>query len=413
MTTAMFWRRDILPNGLRVLFFPKRNANTTQLSVAVEFGSNQEPPENAGVAHFLEHMIAGGSTKRVLLSRDIESSGGILDLYTDHEHMMCTMDFLPEQIANASNILSELLFNHHFEEEKFYRERKIILNELAEALDVPSERIEDLMLKNLFRDHPIKRPVGGFPKTVKQLTLNHLRDAHKTNYVPENMILILTGNFSEESEEIVLKNFANRCASGIFSRKYYPIEANKQKMQVVKKKAGISQTYLSIGAKTVCSTHKDVAALDVASAVLNGGTSSRLFIELREKHALTYDVNSDQNNGMDFGYYSVNCAVKNKNLSKTISIILKELGLLRTQKLSEAELERSKNLIIGEILRGMDNPQEAIEIITYLEMQYKNENALLEYIAKIKAVTSEKIIEVANNYLQEDMLSTIILEPTK
>ncbi len=413
MTTAMFWRKDILPNGLRTLFFPRQHANMTQLSVAVEFGSNQEPPENAGVAHFLEHMIAGGSTKRIQLSRSIENSGGILDLYTDHEHMMSTMNFLPEELANAVCIIPELLFNFDFEEEKFNQERKVILNELAEALDDPCERIEDLLLKSLFKDHPVKRPVGGFPKTVKRLTLSQLSDAHKINYVPENMILILTGSFSKESIGKVLKKFADRSTSGIFSKKNYPLKAGKQKQQVVKKKAGIAQTYLSIGARTVCSTNKDAAALDVMSAVLSGGTSSRLFIELRENYALTYDVNSDHNKGKDFGYFNVNCAVKDKNLAKAKSIILKELTTLRTQKVSDDELERCKNLIIGGILRGMDNPQEAIEIIAYLEMQYKNEHALLDYIAKVKAVSNENIMDTANTYLQEDTLSTIILQPTK
>ena len=210
MTTAMFWRRSVLPNGLTMLQFPKQSANTTQLSIAVEYGSNQEPEKIAGVAHFLEHMLAGGSEKRIQLSRSIENSGGIMDFYTDHEHMMSSMDILPGELPQAATIISELLFNPEFEEEKFRQERKIILNELAEALDDPTERLEELLLKSLFKNHPLNRPVGGFPKTVKHLTFDQLSDAHRANYVPENMILILTGNFTEESAEIVLKNFSGR-----------------------------------------------------------------------------------------------------------------------------------------------------------------------------------------------------------
>ena len=86
-------------NGLTVLLYPRQSANTTQLSVAVEYGSNQEPKEIAGAAHFLEHMLAGGSDKRIQLSRSIENSGGILDFYTDHEHMMSRMDILPGELA--------------------------------------------------------------------------------------------------------------------------------------------------------------------------------------------------------------------------------------------------------------------------------------------------------------------------
>ncbi|MGE5575329.1 MAG: M16 family metallopeptidase [Ignavibacteria bacterium] len=412
MATAMSWRRNTMPNGLRVLLFPRQSANTTQLSVAVEYGSNQEPEENAGVAHFLEHMVAGGSTKRIQLSRSIENSGGILDFYTDHEHMMSTMDFLPRKTGEACSILSQLLFSGGFEEEKFIQERKIILNELAEALDDPAERMEDLLLKSLFKEHPVKRPVGGYPKTVKQLTLDKLIEAHGANYIPKNMILILAGKYSEKSIGRVLENFKEQ-PSEQYSKKHYPFEASKPKPLTIERKAGIAQTYLSIGARTVCSNHEDVPVLDLLSAVLSGGTSSRLFIELREKHALTYDVNSDHNKGLDFGYFSVNCAVKEKNLATAQKMILNEFSKLKTERVHADELERSKNLIVGGILRGMDNPQESLEIIAYLELQYESELALVDYIAKVKAVSSERLMNVANAYLDEEMLSTVILQPKK
>ncbi len=413
MTTAMFWRRNILPNGLIVLLFPRETANTTQLSVSVGFGSNQEPEEIAGVAHFIEHMLAGGSTKRIQLSRNIEDSGGILDFYTDHEHMMTTMDILPEKLTEASQVIVELLFNEDFEEQKFKKERKIILNELSETLDDPSVRIEELLLKSLFKNHPVKRPVGGFPKTVEKLTLNHLGETHKASYVPQNMTLILTGNFSEQTAEMVLKNFGNRTVRQPFLRKKVPFEIAKPESYVVEKKPGISQTYLSIGARTVCSAHQDSPKLDLISALLSGGTSSRLFVELREKNALTYDASSDHNKGEDFGYFDINCAIKDKKLEKAKDLIFKELSKLRTDKVSIQELDRNKNLIMAEVLRGMDNPHECPEILAYMEMQFRSENALIDYIGKIKAVSCADIMEAANSYLQEDSLSTVILKPTK
>lgn len=410
MTTAMFWRRNIFPNGLTVLQFPRQSANTAQLSIAVEYGSNQEPPEIAGVAHFLEHMLAGGSNKRIQQSRSIENSGGIMDFYTDHEHMMTTMDVLPGELVPASNIISELLFSSVFEEEKFGQERKIILNELAEALDDPTERIEELLMKSLFKKHPINRPVGGVPKKIRQLKLNQLVKAHEANYVPQNMILILAGNFTQENAEVVLKNFKNRKFE-MPKKNAFPIETGRPKPLIVEKKPGITQAYLSIGARTVCSSHQDAPVLDLMSAMLSGGTSSRLFVELREKHALTYDVNSDHNKGVDFGYFSINCAVKDKNLEKAKQVIFKELTKLKTEKVPMEELEKTKNLIVGASLRGMDNPQDCSEILAYMEMQFKSEKALVDHITKIKEVSSENILKAANAYLNEDWISTVILKP--
>ena len=94
-------------------------------------------------------------------------------------------------------------------------------------------------------------------------------------------------------------------------------------------------------------------------------------------------------------------------------MILGEFSKLKKEKVPSEELERSKNLIIGGILRGMDNPQESLEIIAYLEMQYKSERALVDYIAKVKAVSSERIMDAANAYLDEKVLSTVILQPKK
>jgi predicted Zn-dependent peptidase len=411
MSNAMFWRRKTLSNGLTVLEFPRQTANTTQLSVAVKYGSNQEPSEISGAAHFLEHMLAGGSTKRIQLSRSVENSGGILDFYTDHEHMMTRLDVLPDKLAEASLIISDLLFSPDFEEEKFTQERKIILNELAEAQDDPMEKIEEILLKSLFKNHPVNRPVGGYPKNVKQLTLKDLSEAHKANYTPQNMILILTGNFSKESAALVLKDFKDRCLEKVPPRKLVAPETGKPVPLMVEKKAGMTQTYLNMGARTVCSTHHDVPVLDLISAMLSGGTNSRLFIELRENNALTYDVSSDHNKGMNFGFFNINCAVKNKNLAKARNLILKEFAKLRTEKVPEDELERTKNLIVGASFRGMDDAQECSEIMAYMEMQFKRERALVDHIVQIKAVSSEDIIDVANKYLQEDCLSTVILKP--
>ena len=117
--------------------------------------------------------------------------------------------------------------------------------------------------------------------------------------------------------------------------------------------------------------------------------------------------------GVDWGYFNINCAVKNKNLVKAKDLIFKELFKLRTEKVPIEEVERSKNQIIAEILRAMDNPQQSSDILAYVEMQFNNEKALIEYISQLKAVSNENIMEAANTYLQEDSFSTILLCPKK
>jgi predicted Zn-dependent peptidase len=411
MSNGLVWRRSILPNGLRVLYLPKPSANTAQLSVAVEYGSNSEVEAEAGSAHFLEHMLAGGSDKRIQKSRSIESFGGSLNFYTDREYTMSFVDVLPESLPQTSQILSELLFDNAFEEPKFKSERKIILNELREASDDPTEQIDELLLKNLFKSHPIRRPIGGYPKTINKLTLKQLEAIHTAAYEPQNMILMLMGNLSDIQIQTVLKHFSNTPKQQKITKTLHPQETKKPPREEQKKKKGIAQTYLSIGTKTVNTKNPDAPIIDLISMILGGGASSRMFIELREKRALTYDVLATHSKGLDFGYFSINCAVKNANLNKARGLIFKEFQKLLETPVPAEELERNKKLILSGILRGIDNPDECQDILAFMEIQFNNEKSLGSYLEKIKTVTTTDIQNAAQTYLQEDNFNTAILTP--
>jgi predicted Zn-dependent peptidase len=411
MSNGIVWSRSILPNGLRVLYLPKPSANTAQLSVAVEYGSNSEIEAEAGSAHFLEHMLAGGSDKRIQQSRSIESYGGTLNFYTDREYTMSFVDVLPESLPQAAQVLSELLFDNAFEEEKFDSERNIILNELAEVSDDPTEQIDELLLKNLFKTHPIRRPIGGYPKTINQLNLHQLEAIHTAAYEPQNMILMLMGNLSDSQIQAVLKHFKDKPKQQKITKKLHPQETHKPPRETSQKKCGIAQTYLSVGAKTVNTKNPDAPVLDLISMILGGGASSRLFIELREKRALTYDVVTTHSKGLDFGYFSISCAVKNSNLEKTRELVFKEFAQLREELVLEEELERNKKLMLSGILRGIDSPDECQDILAFMEVQFNDEKALSSYLAKIKAVTTKDVLNAAQTYLQEDNFTSAILTP--
>lgn len=411
MSNGLVWRRSILPNGLRVLYLPKPSANTAQLSIAVEYGSNSEVEAEAGSAHFLEHMLAGGSDKRIQQSRSVESYGGSLNFYTDREYTMSFVDVLPESLPQTSQIISELLFDNAFEESKFASERKIILNELREASDDPTEQIDELLLKNLFKSHPIRRPIGGYPKTINKLTLKQLEAIHTAAYEPQNMILMLMGNLSDTQIQTVLKHFVDKPKQQKITKTLHPQETQKPTREETKKKKGIAQTYLSIGTKTVNTKSPDAPKLDLIGMILGGGASSRMFIELREKRALTYDVIATHSKGLDFGYFSISCAVKNANLNKAHDLIFKEFAKLRDTRVQEEELERNKKLILSGILRGIDNPDECQDILAFMEIQFNHEKSLGSYLERIKTVTTTDIQAAAQVYLQEDNFNTAILTP--
>jgi predicted Zn-dependent peptidase len=383
------------------------------MSLSVGYGSNQEPEEAAGIAHFLEHMLAGGSTLRIHRSRGIEDWGGVLDFYTDREQVTASLDVLPSKAVDAAEVIAELFFGGCFEEDKFLLERKIILNELAEVADDPTVKVEELLLENLFRHHPIRRPVGGYCRTVKKLSLTQLTDEYRGNYVPKNMVLVVSGNIGSGNQRKVSAPFEKLEFAGFTPKQHQPIEKGKPKPVAVEEKAGITQSYLSIGARTIPSTHKDAPALDLISNLLGGGTSSRLFIELREKNAVTYDVSAAHCKGSDFGYLGVSCAVGRGKVKKARALILKEFASLGAMLVSEVELEKAKQIMLGGVFRGMDNPHDSMEIINYMELQFQKEDALKNYLDKVRGVTVGDIQDAANRYLSRECLCTAILNPIK
>jgi len=383
------------------------------MSLSVKYGSTQEPKEAAGIAHFLEHMLAGGSQQRIHRSRSIEDWGGVLDFYTDREQVTASLDVLPQKAADAAGVIAELFFGDSFDDKKVDVERKIILNELAEVADDPAFKIEEMLIENLFRHHPIRRPIGGYKRTIKKLSLTQLTAEHAHNYVPQNMVLILSGNISAESQKKVLAPFIATNKTECTPKKPRPAETSKPKTVTVEEKAGITQSYLSIGAKTIPATHTDAPALDLISNLLGGGTSSRLFIELREKHAVTYDVGTAHCKGSDFGYFGVSCAVNRGKVEKARALIQKEITSLGSELVGEVELEKAKQIMLGGVLRGMDNPHDSMEIINYMELQFQAASALKNYLDKIRAVTANDIKEAVNRYLNEDCLCTAILNPIK
>ena len=394
-----------------MLLYPRMSSMTAQLSVAVAYGSNSDPEEHAGMAHFLEHMTAGGSAKQIERSRSIELMGGYIDFSTGNEDTMIVSDVTPDKLCKASQAFSELLFDCTFEEEKLLSERKIIMHEIAEAEDDPWNVVDELLRKNLFMNHPVKRPVLGFRKTVSKLSLDELDKIHHINYVPQNIVLVLSGNFSDKTAETVAQNFD--CAknkSGV-SNNQPPVEITKHREETKKAKTGISQTYLSMGTRTVHSRHPDMPTLNVIDTLLGVGASSRLFIELREKKALAYSIESAHEYGSDYGYFRIDCAIESKRLEETKCLLHKEMEKLRNEKVLEDELNKVKDMIAGTILRTVDSPVDFPETMAVMEMQFNNENALQEYLGTVKALSANDIIEVANKYLAEDSLSTAVLYP--
>ena len=410
MNGSLSWKRKILSNGLTVLLYQRPVAMTAQLSLAIKYGSNDDSEDKIGTAHFLEHMLVGGSQKRIKLHHEIERLGGASNFETSKECTFSMLDVFPERLPEAAKVLSGLLFDNRFEKDKLEHERKVILNEIAEASDDPWDKTAETLLKCLFRKHPAKNPIMGSKKTVRQTALRDIEEAHENYYSPRNMILILTGKYSDEAADSLLEDFQNRENSGSTSRQKRTIEVGRPKNALMRK-AGINQAYLSFGLRTPPAKDPDIRAIELINAILGIGESSRLFVELREKRPLTYDFDSVNVAGLDFGYFSIDCAVKAKSVEQTQNIIQEELQKLKNHPVPKDELAKSKNLLLSDVFRSVDYPHTLPRILTDSELYFENENVLVHYLDRIRSLSERNVTEVANKYFQESNYATVITTP--
>ena len=413
MNRSLSWERKVLSNGLTVLLYPRLSGMTAQLSVAIKYGSNDDAEEHSGIAHFLEHMLVGGSQKRIKLNHEIEKLGGCSNIETTNEYTFSTVDIFSDKIAEASKVLSGLLFDSVFEKDKLEGERKAILNEIADASDDHQEKNEEALIKSLFKYHPVKNPILGSNKKVKQVTLNDLEEAYTNHYNPKNMILILTGKISETDCETVLRDFQDRENSNSILRNNKKIEESKPRKEVIVKRSGLTQSYLSFGLRTAPARDIDTPSLDLIESILGMGESSRLFVELREKRALLYSFEVTNVTGLDYGYFSVSCPVGIKSLNLTQTLIRDELQKIKNLPTKQDELDKSKNLLLGDIFRAIDIPHELTQLLACEEIHFENQNSLVDYTNKINSLTELDMTEVANKYFQDKNYSTAILTPKK
>jgi zinc protease len=411
MVNNLLIKRMTLQNGIRLVQFPKSQKMTAQLSVVIQCGSKLDSEKNAGIAHYLEHMVGGGSKDHINAMHSIEQNGGFLDLSTDLEYIVGSADIFPEKLDETSELLSKLFFQYEFEEKKFDLEKKVILNEIAESFDDPWTIVEDMLRMNLYNTHPVRHPILGYPKTVRKFSFNEIIEAKQKYYTPQNTILILTGKYSDRDAESVVKNFLEIKKSKTISKKYNYIEEGKPKKISRKTKAGISSAYIGFGYRTAFGKHSDSPVLDLLSAILGAGESSRLFRELREKRALAYRIESSNCNGEDFGFFSIQCAVKPSKIKDTTNLILKEIANLKTKKVSDEELSKVKNMVIGDFFRGIDHSLALHLQLARLEILFADEYAIPKYLEKIKSVSVDDLIEVINKYIGERNSSKAFLTP--
>jgi predicted Zn-dependent peptidase len=378
--------------------------------VGLEYGANSDSPSDAGLAHLLEHMLNSGSRKRDKMIEIIENLGGNYELGITREVTFAALQVSSESVEEASRILREMVFRPVFEKKKLDIQKQVVLQEIDEYFGDPDWRVDHMLMETLFGDHSVGRPIGGFSKTVKALSLKKVNEAHRTYYTAGNTILAIVGNYSENDVESFSQRFLDSVNAKSLPTKRSDL-SRQQAREVMRVKRGLNRAYIAMGARAVPATDPDSAALVLACSILGGCHVSRLFKELREKRGLAYYVDSVMEQGSDYGHITAHVSVKPRNLQKALRIMRSEFLKLGERRVPVRELDRVKRSMIGRAVNIVDDPDEFPELMVDFEFLYRDENALARYLEEVSNVGVDDIVEAANKYLDEDNLTTAVLKP--
>jgi len=375
-------------------------------------GTRDEADSEQGIAHFVEHLLFKGTAKRKafhILNR-MDNVGGELNAFTTKEETVIYSVFMNEHTVRAIDLLADLVFNSVVPENELLKERDVILDEIRSYQDSPSEQIFDDFENMIFKGHSLGHPILGTEASLQDLSAGNCRDFLKGHYIPGKMVFFYLGKTPfnmvlKTVERIFSKIEIPTSAASLTPRKapvFYEATNEKNEMETY-------QSHVIMGCPAYSIFDPKRRAFHLLNNHLGGPCmNSLLNISLREKRGLVYNIESSFTPLTDTGVFSIYFGTDPKYMKQCLRLIKKELDRLRQQKLSKLKLHAIKKQLIGQISIASDNHENLALSIGKSYLHRGSFEGLEKRCAEIEKVTSSDLLEVANELLDENRLSSLI-----
>ena len=394
-----------LKNGATIIL-EKNPSKSVAVEVMFKVGSNFEKRSEAGLSHFLEHMLFEGTKKRKdsrEIANEIEKYGGGVNAYTTGDRTAFFIKIISKRFDIALDILSDMIANPVFDEKIIEKEKQVVLKEINMVTD--DSRLHQCILfqKALFERHPARNPTYGAVETVKRFGRKQVAGYYFSHYIPNNMIISVVGNASNAKEKLE-KYFGSLKPGKKIERAKVKEPLQKKSKKFVEKKKTLN-SYVVLGYKTVPRIHKESYVFDVIASILGRGQSGWMFDEIRNKRGLAYQVGVNNENESDYGIFAVYAGLDKKNIEKAKEIMLRQFK--RLEKLNENDIEEAKTYIEGSYaLETEDNFKHADELAVWESI--KNAKLAGSYLKNIRKVTISDVKKAAKKYLNKNYTLVVI-----
>jgi predicted Zn-dependent peptidase len=411
----MNYTQKTLKNGLRLITIPMKDNPTATVLVLVETGSKYEKDGERGLSHFLEHMCFKGTTNRkdtFTISHELDAIGSQYNAFTGHEYTGYYAKSDKRHINKIFDVVSDIYLNPTFKETEIEKEKGVIIEEINMYEDMPQRHVQDLFISLLYGNQPAGLSITGTKESVKKMNRKDFVVYHQKHYVPRKTTVIVSGAVTpKEVEALVVKYFGKVADKKVVTKqKTKEVQSSPQILVRYKK---TDQTHFVLGCRTFSVYDKRNHTLDVLSNILSGGFSSRLFMKLREEMGVAYYVKAGADTFTDHGYFEIRAGVNNLRVTEVIMEVLKECKRLVLEPVTEAELEKTKEYMIG-------NMKLELESSDAWAMYYGGQAILRKDIEspdqlekRIRAVTVKDIQELAKQIFKNSTLNLALIGPYK
>jgi len=373
-------------------------------------GSRLEDERHAGVSHFIEHLFFKGTERRPTskeIADAIEGVGGFVNASTDKELTAYWTRVPAEHVELGLDVLADIVSNSKLAPADVERERMVILEELRMYQDQPQEFVQNLFDEIMWPDHPLGRDIAGTEQSVARLTRDDILEYASAHYRLPNLVIGAAGAFDDA-----------RLLELVGSRLTLPANPNGLLLplmpsplpapRVLMRRRKTEQAHICLGVRAMSYLDPDRFALDLLNTVLGEGMSSRLFLNIRERLGLAYDVHSFTQKHRDTGLLGVYLGVDPKNAVAAVNAVIAEMNALCDQELTAEELERAKEFTKGRLRLELESTNGVSFWLAYQQLLIGSIKTIEEEVALVDAITAEDVRRVANEVLRAPIQMAVL-----
>lgn len=405
------FQRTALPDGPRVISARLPGTRSFAAAAYVLVGSRGETRRTSGLAHFMEHITFKGTrdlpTMREV-SEAIEGVGGTCNAATDRETTVYWTRLPRREAERGLHVLAELTLRPQLRSEDIAREREIIVDEIRSYRDDPGQFIYNVWDEAYFGDSPLGWEIAGDESTVRSLADEDIRGFWAEHYRPANLVVAAAGDIEhDEVVALVERSFGHgEGAQGVVpAAPHGPVD----RVRVVQRDT--AQAYICLGVTGLPRDHADQWTLDLLNTVLGDGTSSRLFMTIRERDGLAYDVHSFQSDYADCGTLQVYLSVDASDVQAATGSVLTELARLRDERVPGPELERARNYALGRLELRLEESRAMASFLGTQEALHDRVMTMDEVMDELRAVTADDLQVLAGRLFRDELLCAALISP--